>query len=68
MNDHYGKFEYKGLKYVGLLHKPDTPTHFGWKNIQSPTPVKKIEKYLSNIHKIEGAHPQYMNSHLSKFE
>ena len=28
----------------------------------------KIRKYLSNVHKIRGAHVQCMNNHYAKFE
>ena len=27
-----------------------------------------MRKYLSNVHKIGGAHLQYLNSHYAKFE
>ena len=29
---------------------------------------KKIRKYLSNVHKIGGAHHQCVNNHYAKFE
>ena len=37
----YEMFEYKGMKTV---HKPDTPTHFGWK--KCPTPVKNEKIFI----------------------
>ena len=43
------------------------PTHFGWKQSLSSTPVK-MRKYLSNVHKIEGAHLQCVNNPYAKFE
>ena len=35
MNNHYEKFEYKGMKTVGDTdHTNQTPpTHFGWRNV-----------------------------------
>ena len=42
--------------------------HFGWKKCLSSTPVKKMRKYLSNVHKMVGAHLQCMNNHWAKFE
>ena len=70
MNNHYEKFEYKGMKTIGVTdYTNQTPhTHFGWKKCLSPTSVKKMRKYLSNVHKIGGAHLQYVNSHYAKFE
>ena len=38
------------------------PTHCGWKKCLSSTAVK-MRKYLSNVHKIEGAHLQCMSNH-----
>ena len=42
MNNHYAKFEYKGMKTVGSLdYTNQTPrTHSGWKKCLSSTPVK----------------------------
>ena len=64
MNNHYAKFEYKGMKTVGVTDYTNQtpPTHFRWKNCLSSTPVK-MRKYLSNAHKIEGAHLQCMNNY-----
>ena len=57
------------MKTVGVTDYTNQtlPTHYGWKKCLSPTPVK-MRKYLSNVHKIEGAHLQYVNSHYAKFE
>ena len=45
VNNHYAKFEYKGMKTVGVTDYTNlTPSmHFGWKKCLSSTPVK-IEK------------------------
>ena len=43
------------------------PKHLGWKKCLSSTPVKN-EKYLSNVHKIVGAHLQNVNNDYPKFE
>ena len=42
VNNHYAKFEYKGMKTVGVTDYTNqtSPKHFGWKNIQ----VKKTQK------------------------
>ena len=57
------------MKTVGVTdytnHTP--PTHFGCKNVSSSTPVK-LRKYLSNVHKMEGAHLQCMIYHYGRFE
>ena len=38
-----------------------------WKKCLSSTALK-IRKYLSNVHKMGGAHHQYVNNHYAKFE
>ena len=47
MNNHYAKFDYKGMKTVGVTDYTNQtpPTHLGWKFFLSSTPEKK-EKYL----------------------
>ena len=42
MNNHYAKFEYKGMKTVGVADYTNQtpPMHFGWKTCLSPTPIK----------------------------
>ena len=64
MNNHYAKFDYKRMKTVGVTDYTNqtSPTHFGWKNCLSSTPVK-MRKYLSNVHKIGGIHLQCVNNH-----
>ena len=66
MNNHYA---FKGKKTVAVTDYTNQtpPTHFRWKKCLSSTPVK-LWKYLSNVHKIRGAHFQCMNNHHAKFE
>ena len=47
MNNHCAKFEYKGIRTVGIKdYTNQTPTmHLGWKKCLSSTPVKN-EKIL----------------------
>ena len=68
VNNEYTKFEYKGMKDVGVTdYTNQTPsTHFGWNKCLSPTPLKN-GNILSNVHRIENAHLQYGNSHYAKF-
>ena len=40
------------------------PKYFGW--IKCPS--TKIQKYLSNVHKLEGVHLRCINNHYAKFE
>ena len=70
MNNHYAKFEYKGMKTVGVTDYTNQthPTHFGWKKCLSSIPVKKVKIFINCIHKIGGAHLQCMNNHNAKFE
>ena len=43
-----------------------TPSkHFEQKKVQDS---QKWKKYLWNVHKIEGAHLQFVNNHYAKFE
>ena len=69
MNNHYAKFEYKGMKTVGVTDYTNLtpPMHFGRKKCLSSTPVK-MRKFLSNVHKIGGSHHQCVNNHYAKFE
>ena len=68
-NNHCAKFEYKGMKTVGVTDYTNqtSPMHFGWKKCLSSTSVKML-KYLLNVHKIGGVHLQCVNSHYAKFE
>ena len=70
MSNHHAKFEYKGMKTVGVTDYTNltTPVHFEWKKCLSSTPVKKKSKYLSNVHKMGGAYLQCVNNHYAKFE
>ena len=38
-----------------------------WEKCLSSTALK-IRKYLLNVHKMRGAHPQCVNNHYTKFE
>ena len=57
------------MKIAGVTDfKYQTPSKlFGWKKCLSSTALK-IRKYLSNVHKIKGAHVQCMNNRYAKFE
>ena len=65
MNNHYEKFENKGMKSY-RLHKPDTPYAFGMEKMSKFNTRKKY--YLSNVLRIGGAHLQCVNNHYAKFE
>ena len=69
VNNQCAKFEYKEMKTVGVKDYTNQtpPRHLGWKKCLSSTPVK-MWKYLSNVHKIKGAHLQCVNNHYAKFE
>ena len=69
VNINYTKFAYNEMKAVGVTDYTNQtpPTHFGWKKYLSQTPVK-MGTYLSDVHKIESANFQYVNSHYAKFE
>ena len=57
------------MKTVGVTDytSQTTPKHFGWKKCLSSTLIK-MRKYLSNVHKMGGAHLQYVLSHYAKLE
>ena len=69
MNNHYAKFDYKGMKTVGVTDYTNLThsMHFGRKKCLSSTPVK-MRKYPSNVQKKGGAHLQCVYSHYAKFE
>ena len=50
------------------LHKPDPPPYAFRKEKMSLLNTSKMRKYLSNVHKMGGAHLQCMNNHYAKFE
>ena len=58
MNNNYAKFEYKGMKTVGVTDYTNQthPTHFGWKKISKFNTSKNVKIFINCIHKIEGAH------------
>ena len=69
MNNHCAEFEYKEIKTVGITDytKQTRPMYFRWKKCLNSTPIKML-KYLSNVHKIGGAHLQRVNNHYAKLE
>ena len=68
MINHYGKFEYKGINLVVVTdHTNQTPFAFRMGKTSKSNTIKNV-KYLSNVHKIDGAHLQYVNNHHAKFE
>ena len=48
MNNHYAKFEYKGMKTVGVTDNTNQtpPTHLGWKKCLSSTLVKNVKIFI----------------------
>ena len=48
MNNHYAKFEYKGMKTIWITDYTSlTPTtHYGWKKCLSSTPVKNEKIFI----------------------
>ena len=68
VNNHLAKFEYKGIKTFGVTDYTNlVPLKCcGQPNIEVQHPSKMKKKL--NVHKIEGAHLQYVNNHLAKFE
>ena len=58
-----------GMKTLGVADYTNNTRskNFGWKKVLSSTPLK-IRQYLSNIHKIGGAHLKCWNNHYAKFE
>ena len=53
------------MKTAGITDKTNQtpPKQFGWGKKSL-----KIRKYLSNVHKIGGAHVQCMNNHYAKLK
>ena len=57
VNNHYAKFEYKGMKTVGVAdYTNQTPLRISDEKMSKLTTPQKMRKYLSNMHKIGGAH------------
>ena len=68
MNNHYAKFEYKDMNTVeDSYYTNQTPQAFRVEKM-SQFKTLKMRKYLSNVHKIKGAHRQCVNNHYAKFE
>ena len=67
VNNHYAKFEYKRMKTVADYANRTHLKHFRWENVYVQH-QSKMRKYLSNVHKMAGAHLQCVNNHYLKFE
>ena len=71
MNNQYAKFEYKRMKTVGDTDCTNGETRYPYafrmEKCLNSTPVK-MRSYLSNLHKRESAHFQYVNNRYAKFE
>ena len=69
MNNHYAKFEYKGINSVGVTDYTNRHPLSIWNEEKmSKFNSLKIKRIFSNVIKIEGAHVQCMNNHYAKFE
>ena len=67
MNNHYVKFEYKGMKYVtDYTHITQCKHSKG--GVEVIMSKFNTSKKLSNVHTIGGAHLQCVNNHNAKFE
>ena len=70
MNNHYAKFEYKGMKIAGVtVYTNQTPpNYFGWKKCPKFNTPQNEEIFIKCVVKIDTAHNQCMNNHHAKFE
>ena len=74
MNNHYAKFEYKGMKLLELqitqtrTPPPPLPPFVFRMEKMSKFNTRKICENIFNVHKIEGAHLQCATNHIAKFE
>ena len=70
VNNHYAKYENKRMKTFGVTDYTNQtpPTHFRWNKCLKFNIHQKLKRYLSNMHKMEGAHLQCVNNHHAKFE
>ena len=71
MKNHFAKFEYKGMKTVGVTeYTTQTPSkHFEQKNeCLSSRPPKMTKNFREMCTKIKSAHLQCVNIHYEKFE
>ena len=62
MNNHYTKFQYKGVKTVGVTDYSNLTLYKNLGQKKCSTPAKMI-KYSLNVHKIIGAHLQCVNDY-----
>ena len=62
------KFEYEGMKTAGVTDYTNQTQVFRKDKISKFNRPKKIRKYLSNVHKIGGAHVPYLNNHYANNE
>ena len=69
VNNHYAKFEYRGMKTVGVTYYTNqiSPKHSDGKKM-SMFNTPKSKKYLSNVQNMQGAYLQRVNNHSEKFE
>ena len=70
VNNHYAKYENKRMKTFGVTDYTNQtpPTPFRWKKCLKFNIRQKWKRYLSNVHKMEGAHLQCVNNHYAEFE
>ena len=72
VNNHYAKFAYKRMKTVGATDYTNLTlphgTPYAFRMEKMVQQWSKMRKYLSNVHKMGGAHLQCVNIHYAKFE
>ena len=80
MNNHYTKFQYKGMKIVGVTdytnlthpthfgHKTDTPYAFWMEKMSKFNTRTKCENIYQMCTKLRDAQLQCVNNHYAKFE
>ena len=66
VNNHYAKFEDKGMKSVGVTVRHHLSILDG--KMSKFNTHANMRKYSRNVHKIEGVHLLYVNNHYAKFE
>ena len=67
MNNHSVKFEYKGMKTVGVAEYTTQTLSILNRKMSKFKTAKNDNKYSRNVHKIRGAHFQCANIHYTKF-
>ena len=68
MNNHYAKFQYKGMEIVGVTDYPNQTTSEHFMKIKSKFKIPKMTKISLNVYKILGTHLQCVNNHYAKFQ